>query len=140
MAKDVEMKENQMKEAIKRIKALDFIENVLKDFKEGTVNKSERTGFPGILYWIDDEEKEMVKSWEDETGNLVYHVVKDNTKFGTMYSFLYISKYEDEWESDNIDLTKGMAIAFCLIGTDLDYGEYGSIGVRPINGGLERTF
>ena len=55
------MKEKQFIEAIKRIKMLKFHENVLKDFKEGVLNKSERAGFAGILYWLDENEKNFVK-------------------------------------------------------------------------------
>lgn len=135
-----ELKKEQMNEAIKRMKKIGFIENVLNDFRKGVINKSEHVGFPGILYWLDDTEKEFIKDWENKTGNLVYHVIKDNTEFGIMYSFLYISKYEEEWEMDIMDLGEERAVAYCGIGLDDSYYEYGAIGILPVNGGLQRNW
>lgn len=134
------MIKKQYEEAIKRMKKLNFIENAINDFERGVLNKSERVVFPGILYWLNDEEKEFIKRWQKETGNLAYHVIKDNTEMGTMYSILYVSKYEEEWNQDIEDLENELAIAYCGIGLDEMYFEYGSIGVRPANGGLQRIW
>lgn len=55
------MIKKQYEEAIKRMKKLNFIENAINDFERGVLNKSERVVFPGILYWLNDEEKEFIK-------------------------------------------------------------------------------
>lgn len=141
--KNENFKNLQKQEAIERIKVLKLHGNVLKDFKEDVVNRSEFSGFPGILFWLDDEEKKFIEQWQKDSGNLAYHVIKTNTEFGLMYSVLYVSKYEKEWEIDRDDLLNGTAVAYCRIGLDEIYGEhgdYGTIGVSPANGGLTRTF
>lgn len=131
----------QYKEAVSRIRKMKFAPNVLKDFREGVINKSERMGpFCGILYWLDEEEKDFVKKWEEKSGNLAYHMIKDATEMGTMRSILYVSKYKEEWEMDNNDLDENTALAYAIIGLDEIYGEYGSIGICKSNGGLQRTW
>lgn len=40
----------------------------------------------------------MVREWEKETGNMVYHVIKDNTEIGLLYTFLYVSDDTEDWE------------------------------------------
>lgn len=137
--KNKDFKDLQKQEAVKRIKMLKFHENVLKEFQEDVLNKSEFAGFHGVLFWLDDKEKEFIKKWEKKSDNLAYHIIKQNTEFGIMMSILYVSKHEEEWQMDLEDLENENAIAYCIIGTDETYGEYGSIGVRPANGGLTRT-
>lgn len=134
------MIKKQYLEAERRIKQLGLHENVMKDFEKGVLNKSETTIFPGVLYWLDDEEKDFINKWAKKSGNLPYHIIKQNTDFGPMMSVLYVSKHEDEWEIDRIDLWQEQALAYCIIGFNEMYGEYGSIGVRPANGGLKRTW
>ena len=45
-------------------------------------------------------EEAMVREWEKQTGNLVYHVIKSQMIFGLCYSFLYVSADIDEWQWD----------------------------------------
>lgn len=131
----------QYKEAIERMRKLRLMPVVLEDFNKDIINKSERMGpFLGMLHRLNYKEKEFVRKWEEKSGNLAYHVIKDITEMGVMRSILYVSKHKDEWEADRSDLDEGRAIAYGLIGFDEMYGEYGSIGVMPANGGLKRTF
>lgn len=136
MEENIEMRIKQELEAEERIKKLNLHPNAVKEFLEGRkLNLSER----GMLYWLNDDEEKMVRSWEDETGNIVYHVIKNNMEFGLCYSFLYVSKYEEEWEDDNIDLEDGYPLAF-VKNVDDDYSsEYGAIGISPRFGGIIRT-
>lgn len=46
----------------------------------------------------DDSLLQMVKDWEDKTGNLVYHLQKVETNLGTMVTCLFVSKHEEDWE------------------------------------------
>ena len=58
------LKEKQMAEAIKRMKALGLYPAVIKEFEEdGKLNLSE---YNGILYHLNDDEKEMIKTWEQD--------------------------------------------------------------------------
>lgn len=142
IAKDVAIEVAQKHEALLRMKKLDLHENAIREFKEeGKLNRSDPAmgNRVGVLYWLTDEETKMVRDWEKETGHLVYHVIKNNlVDIGLCYSFLYVSKDADEWESDNTDLEDG--IQFAYVKTLDDYSsEYGTIGIRPGFGGVVRT-
>ena len=110
---------------------------VIRDFKEEDVlNLSEGVGF---LYWLEDEEKEMVREFERENESLVYHVIKTFAKIGVMYSLLYVSKYKEEWKNDRKDIENGEILA-CVINTELKCKDCGYIGIRPNIGGVIRTW
>ena len=131
------MKAKQRTEALKRMKLLKLHENVIDDFKEiALLNQSE---LGGILYWVEGEMEKKIREWEEKTGNLVYHVIHDYTEFGELLSLLYVSTYEDEWETDREDIQDGYALAYVMNLTDDWCSEYGSIGIRPQWGGVVRT-
>ena len=131
------MKEKQKQEALERMKMLKLSPNIIKEFeKENKVNLSENGG---ILYWLDSEQQEIVDKFEAEHNALVYHVIHDFTMFGELYSFLFVSKYEEEWEYEKEDLKDGYALAYVQNVTDEICSEFGSIGIRPQFGGLVRT-
>ena len=131
------MKTKQRTEALKRMELLKLHENVIEDFKEiSLLNQSE---LGGILYWVEGEMEKKIREWEEKTGNLVYHVIHDYTEFGELLSLLYVSTYEDEWESDREDIQNGYALAYVMNLTDDWCSEYGSIGIRPQWGGVVRT-
>lgn len=126
----------QVKEAIKRMRMLRLHPNAVKKFVDsGKLNLSER----GILFWLKPKELQMVDDWQRETGHMVYHVIKNKMEFGLLYSFLYVSKYEDQWENDRTELMEGYPFSY-VRNEDLDYGaEFGSIGIKPLFGGILRT-
>ena len=131
------MKAKQRTEALKRMEMLHLHENVIDDFKEiSLLNQSE---LGGILYWVEGEMEKKIREWEEKTGNLVYHVIHDYTEFGELLSLLYVSTYEDEWETDREDIQDGYALAYVMNLTDDWCSEYGSIGIRPQWGGVVRT-
>ena len=131
------MKARQRTEALKRMELLKLHENVIDDFKEiALLNQSE---LGGILYWVEGETEKKIHEWEEKTGNLVYHVIHDYTEFGELLSLLYVSTYEDEWETDREDIQDGYALAYVMNLTDDWCSEYGSIGIRPQWGGVVRT-
>ena len=132
----------QVTEALLRMKKLDLHENAIREFKdEGKLNRSDPAigNRVGVLYWLTEKEQKMVKEWEKKTGNLVYHVIKNKLTFGLCYSFLYVSKYPDEWEADNEDLENGYPLAYVKNMDDEDCSEYGSIGIRKASGGVVRV-
>ena len=132
------MKEKQKKEAIARMKMLKMLENPIEDFKEGVLNLSENGGF---LYWLNEEEKKIVEEFENrESKPLVYHVIKSFTSMGIMYSLLFVSGYEEEWEDDRADIKGGSAIAYVYNSLMPDCSEMGSIGIKPCIGGVARTW
>lgn len=126
----------QFLEAVNRMKLLGLHENAIQDFvNEGKLNLSDH----GFLFWLNESEQNIVDQWQQETGNLVYHVVKTRTTFGLMYSFFYVSKYEEEWFMDNADLQEGYAVCYVYNADDELSSEYGSIGFEMKFGGIVRV-
>ncbi len=133
---NVSLLEQQKAEAVKRMKKLKLIDNIIYEFEEKNVlNRSEC----GILYWLTDEEKKLVETWEKETGNLVYHVIINKMEFGLCYSLLYVSRHVEEWAYDNEDLNEGFPFVYVINVDDMECSEYGRIGIQNFFGGLLRT-
>ena len=71
-------KEEMKEQALEIMKTLKLHENVINEFTtEDKLNKSEAP--LGALYWLDDEEKQMVEEYEKKWNVLVYHVIKTYT-------------------------------------------------------------
>ena len=132
-------RETKKKEAVKRMKALRIIDNAIKQFeKDDIVMVSEPP--MGWLYWLNDEEKQMVKEFEEEYNALVYMVVRAFTNFGKMDSLLFISDYEEEWEMDMESIQDGYVMTYTKNYDMPDCSEMGSIVVKPMFGGLLRRY
>ena len=131
-------KEIKKAEAINRLKAMEIIPEAIRQFDEDDiVNVSENPY--GILFWADDEQKELIEEFEKEYNALVYHVIHTYTEFGELYNFLYVSDHNEEWICDHDDLEEGYAYAYVWNKTDEWCSEIGSIGVRGKFGGIVRT-
>lgn len=132
------LREQQKAEAVKRMKKLKIMPQTISEFAEqGKINRSENRG---ILYWLNEEEQEMVESFENEYGGVVYHAIKNYTTIGIMYSLLYVSKHMDEWPLDMLDIAEERAVAYVVNVDAPDCSEFGSIGIRPMVGGVERIW
>ena len=130
-------KMKQKQEAMERMKQLRLYPNIIKEFaKEDIVNLSEHGG---MLYWLNHDQQKIVREFEEKYDAVVYHVIHNNTEFGELYSLLYVSEYEEEWEDDRSDLKDGCPIAYVENIDDDICSEFGSIGIRMQFGGLVRT-
>lgn len=122
-------------EAIKLMKALKLHTNVINEFKnENTLNKSETRS--GILYWLTDEEKEIVNAFEKENPNaLVYHIIKTNTlDFGTIYDLLFVTADDEVKKLYKDYLKDNLVLSYSVT----PFPESGLIKVKCVNGGLVR--
>ena len=124
-------------EAMNRMKTLKIFPQTIKQFKGGMVSYSEPP--LGANYWLDDEQKRIVKEFEEEHNTLVYFVIRSYTEFGKLDSMLYVSDYEEEWEMDRDDIQDGYAVAYVYNYDIPEYSEFGSIAVRERFGGLVRV-
>jgi hypothetical protein len=125
------------KEAIKRMEVLDIYSETIRQFeKEGLVSYSEPP--LGSNYWLTEEQRKIAKDFEEEYNALVYFVIRSYTNFGTLDSFLFVSKYENEWILDNNDIKEGYAYAYVYNYDVPEYSEIGLIGMQPRCGGLVR--
>ena len=128
--------EEMKQEAINRMKMLLLHQNVINEFKtENKLNKSE--GPLGTLYWLDEEEKGMVKEYEEKWNVLVYHVIKTFTKdMGIIYDLLYITDEKNYWEEERKRLEQGIVLSH----TKSQFSESGDIFVINVSGGLARLY
>lgn len=132
-------KEAKKVEAIKRMKALDLYAPYIKAFKDkDEIFMSEMTG--GVYEFSENTALvDKVKEFEAEHNALVYHVIRTVTQFGELYTFLYVSDYEEEWALDNADIKAGYALAY-VWNTESDWcSEFGEVGVTGYCGGIIRT-
>lgn len=137
-------KEKQKEEALKRMKALNLMPQVIEDFKKNDkIYYSERQNriFNAVLYWIDNDEKyvEIVKKFESKTKSLVYHCQLTHLEFGDCLSLLFVSANEEDWPTENELLKQGVAFAWVENLDDEWCSEMGSIGIKPSMGGVVRT-
>ena len=131
-------REKKKEEAIKRMKALGIINDAIKQFEKDDIVMVTEPPF-GALYWLEDDEKEMVRKFEEANDALVYMVVRAFTDFGKMDSLLFISDYEEEWEMDNEAIVDGYVLSYTKNYDMPDCSEMGSIVVKPSFGGLLRV-
>ena len=130
----------QKEVAIKCLQELGIYKPYIKKFeKDGTITLFERFGG----YYIDEaQEPELLKKireFEEETGSLVYAVTHNMFEFGECYSFLIISKYEEEWSMTLEEVKDGYAFSYVWNKTDEYCSEFGTITVRSFGGGIARV-
>lgn len=136
--------DTRIDEAIRRMEKLELHKNVIKEFKkERKLNKSQmgRVGNVnvGVLYWLDEDERQKVKELEEEYDMVVYHVIESHTSFGTLLSMLYVSSNEEEWVYDEDLMNNDCVFAYVLNLDDDTCSEFGTIGIKKAYGGLVRT-
>lgn len=105
------LKEKMKQEAIGRMVSLNLHPKAINEFKdEGKLNMS----LEGFLYWLNEEQTQRVKKFEEETKCLVYHVIQNHMTIGQMLTFLYVSNVEEEWEMERNALE--VWTSYCLCG------------------------
>jgi hypothetical protein len=131
--------EEKKAEAVKRMRLIKLLPNIIAEFKkDNTVHYSERCG---ILYWLSNEPEweEYVRKFEEKYGALVYHAELSHLEFGRCLSLLYVGDEKDKWTQDAKDLAGGYAFCYVWNIDDPDCSEFGTIGFKPIIGGIRRT-
>lgn len=130
----------QKEKALECMKTLNIYKPYIRKFdKDGTVTLFERFGG----YYIDTENElelfNKIKEFEAETGSLVYAVTHERFWFGECYSFLCVSKYEEDWEyTVEQEDQYNIAWAYVWNKTDEWCSEFGSIGIKSLWGGIAR--
>ena len=132
-------REIKKEEAIKRMRAMHIIPDAIKQFKNDDVVMVSEPPLGG-LYWLNNEEKEMVRKFEEENGALVYLVVRSFTNIGKMDNIFYVSKYKKEWAMDRDDIAENLALVYVVNYDMPDCSEFGTIRWCGIGGGVLRKF
>ena len=125
--------EEQKSEAVKRLRML-FEDSAIPDAfeKAGTVYLCDHPD--GRPIPIPEEMMDDLRQLEKEHGLLVYLVIADSWS----YSYLYVSKYKEEWEMDVNDLGEGYPVVYVENLEDPECSEFGSIRIFPNGDGLIR--
>ena len=133
-------REEKKIEAIARMKKLGVFSETIKQFEqEDLVSISEPP--VGAFFWVENEELEEMRRFEQRHKALVYVIIRSYTTIGKMDSYLYVSDYKDEWQRDRDALNSNEAFAYVINRDMPDCSEFGSIGIRrTIAGGLARTW
>lgn len=123
-------------EAIERMELLQLHKNIIEDFKQS--NKLNRSENAGTLYWLTDEEKKLVDDFEKEnTGTLVYHIIKTFTQdLEIVYDLLYVTEDTEDWEIDREYLQDDLVLSYTIT----ENSERGFIKIKKLNGGLIREY
>lgn len=138
------MKDKMMEEATKRMKILEkqgLYSAAMQQWKYGRPCFSQMTNvlgtMTGVLYTFEEmPELNNLKEWlEKEYDCMVYHGIYCITPYGRLMNFLYVSKYEEEWENDCADLEEGYPMAYGMFIGD-ENADAGSIHVEMAQGGL----
>lgn len=132
-------RESKKVEAIKRMKAMGLFSAAIKQFREDDIVMISEPPFGG-LYELNDEQKRMVKSFENEWNGLVYLVVHSHTNIGSMDSIFYVSDYQEEWFMDNADIAENYTCVYVVNYDAPECSEFGNIAWRNVGGGILRTF
>lgn len=148
-----ELKEEQKKEAVQRMKMLKIEPTAIHEFSKKALlnisiksvlnirgNEIEKQIEVGALYWVEDEMlKERISAFETRLNAIVYHVIKTQFNDQTHYSFLYVSQHVDEWELDIQDLKERRPLVWVENIEMPDFSELGGITIKPSYGGLIRV-
>lgn len=131
--------EQRKTKAIELLHKLDIFEPYVQGFiDENQVCFFERYGG----YWV-FQEPEVYKKMleiEKEFKCTVYAITHEFANFGECYSFLYVSRYKNEWPyslvtEDGIHY----ATAYVWNKSFEEFSELGTVGVKSFGGGITRV-
>lgn len=96
----------------------------------------------GAFFWADDETLKNIKNFEEKNNALVYLVIRTYfQELGTMDSYLFVSDYKEERESDKNNLKNNQSLTYVYNHDFPVYSEFGAIGFeKKIAAGLRRTW
>ena len=94
-------------------------------------------------YWVYQEPdvyKKMLEI-ENEYNCTIYAITHEYASFGECYSFLYVSRYKNEWPyalvtEDDVHY----ATAYVWNKSFEEFSEFGTIGVKSFGGGIARVY
>lgn len=133
-------RENKKAEAINRMKMLGLSKNCIKAFQDRDEVRLSETN--GILTGLskNKELRTYIENLEKTDKILVYHIIHTESRFGEMYSFLLVSDYEEEWESDRRNIKSNLLLSYVWNKDVPVYSEYGYIVVIQRYGRLIRLY
>lgn len=95
-------REEMKREAIARMELMKIKPDIIRKFEGQDIVWSSVNGPDVLDTALRQKIKDRIKWFENEFGGLVYHVVITGSLFAT---FLYVSKWDEEWEEDREIIT-----------------------------------
>lgn len=133
------LREEQKAEVIHRMKCMGIIKDAIDQFvKEDIVMVCEPP--IGGLYYLNNEEKNMVREFEEENDALVYLIARNFANIGKLDNIFYVSKHKEEWAMDRDDIAENLALVYVMNYTMPDCSEFGTIRWYGVGGGVLRRF
>lgn len=132
----MENREIMKLEALNRMEKHHLLKICLLEFEHEDVLYC--SDYPALRV-LTDEEKKMVKKYEEESNCLVYHIIHSfSPNIGETYELLRVSNYIEDWEYENQSLEKGQILVRAENITTPNFSESGSILVENYCGVLVR--
>ena len=137
--------EKKKVEAISRMKKMKIDPWSIECFEyDGLVSIHENMIGMFLTYCAKKEDLNRIKQFEKNHNALVYFVIRSNTNFGKIDSFLYVSDNPEDWQMDwdNLaDQAHWRQEAYVYNHDEPDYSEIGLIGIIPTTAaGLQRIW
>jgi len=133
-------REEMKNEAIRRLQELDIYKPYINGFKTKAQKVCFYENFGGYWVWQEPEIEAKMKDLEERYECVVYAITHEFAEFGECWSFLFVSKYDEEWEYEfeRMDRVNFTADAYVWNKTE-DFVEGGSICVQSFGGGIRRV-
>lgn len=125
----MDFEEKQRVEVVKRMKLWGVSEQAISQFKDDGLVSTADTSL-GDCSWLEEGVMGRVRCFEEDENAVVYHVIFSKTEIGYLESYLFVSKYEKEWEDDFKDIEKNQGLAYVRNINYPDCSEFGYIGVE----------
>ena len=141
--------ETLTKETLKRMGSIGFNHKFIDDFRNyGRIYMSIPLAMVGkeiilttnIPIEKGSKEYDYYKNLEDCFSFKVFHVIKSDTNIGEMYSYLYVSRYSEDWEFEKGIMQNNIIMAYVENRTHPECSDNGSIYYEVCDGNLFRTF
>lgn len=81
--------------------------------------------------------QKIVKDFEKKKDVVVYHCLYSETIYGNLLSLLYVSNYEEDWETERVE--QDYIFSYVENLGNPNNSEYGDIFITSKDGGLVRT-
>ena len=123
-------------EALSRLRLLEIDGIAIDNFDK--IGKITCFDWPYNKKPIPEEVLQKAKETEKKYGITFYIATFNETMFFDMYSFLYVSSNESDWELDKEELRHGQTYAWVYNVAHPEMSEIGSIQISSKNGALIR--
>ncbi len=132
-----ERMEERAIEILKKLEEKGLDKEVREYFEQGKLSISHcEVG----LKEMSPAEVQAVKEHEEEFNDLIFHAVYTNTNIGPMISYLFISKYEEDWHMDIPLIEENKIYSYVENMNDKICSEYGIIVFDIDKGCMRRVF